>query len=88
MEWHPSEAGVFAATSEDDQTTIWDISLEQEAEEKTAEKAGDEADVPVQLLFIHTGQKEVKECHWHPQMPGVILNTALDGFNVFRTICV
>lgn len=87
IEWHPTEAGLFIATSEDDQTTQWDIGLEQETE---ATQEGDEAEekLPVQLLFIHTGQEEVKDCHWHPQIPGLVINTALDGFNVFRTICV
>ncbi|VDN16500.1 unnamed protein product [Dibothriocephalus latus] len=101
VEWHPNEAGIFVATSEDDQTTLWDITLEQEAaaaeaaaaakmetDDAQADAASEPSEVPVQLLFIHTGQEEVKEAHWHPQIPGLVINTAADGFNVFRTICI
>ncbi|KAF8570489.1 hypothetical protein P879_02494 [Paragonimus westermani] len=86
VEWHPSDAGVFVACAEDDQTTIWDNTLEQADEEITALAENDKtSNLPVQLLFIHCGQTEVKEAHWHPQIPGLLFVTALNGFNVFRT---
>ncbi|GCC45052.1 hypothetical protein chiPu_0028811, partial [Chiloscyllium punctatum] len=84
VEWHPSEGSVLAAAGADDQITQWDLAVEQEGGEGTAELAH----LPPQLLFIHQGQAEVKELHWHLQCPGLLLSTALSGFDVFRTVSV
>lgn len=85
------------ASGEDDQTSIWDLAVEADTVNVTAGDA--EVQVPPQLMFLHCGQKEVKEVHWHPQVclyfnswrkslqiPGLAITTALTGFNVFRTI--
>ena len=82
IQWHPVDSSVFAAAGADDQLTQWDLAVERD-ESSTAEP-----EVPPQLLFIHQGQQDIKEIHWHPQIPGVILSTAASGFNVFRTISV
>ncbi|CAE6362088.1 unnamed protein product [Rhizoctonia solani] len=93
IEWHPSEDSVFAASGSDDQVTLWDLSVEQDEDEvgtKEIHTANGQKlkDVPSQLLFVHQGQSDVKEIHWHPQMPGCLISTAYTGFNVFKTISV
>ncbi|THH33417.1 hypothetical protein EUX98_g767 [Antrodiella citrinella] len=90
IEWHPTEDSIFAASGADDQVTLWDLAVEQDDEEAGAMDETPEGgrDVPPQLLFVHQGQKDVKEVHWHPQFPGAVISTALDGFNVFKTISV
>jgi len=70
--------------------TLWDLAVEQDDEETGAidDTPENGENVPPQLLFVHQGQKEVKEVHWHPQIPGTIISTARDGFNLFKTISV
>ncbi|XP_023685904.1 glutamate-rich WD repeat-containing protein 1 [Paramormyrops kingsleyae] len=85
VEWNPLDSSVFAAAGADDVVSQWDLSVEACGGGPSAE---DIAGLPPQLLFLHQGQTEVKEIHWHPQLPGVLLSTALSGFNVFRTISV
>jgi ribosome assembly protein RRB1 len=88
IEWHPTEDSIFAASGADDQVTLWDLAVEPDEEETGAAVADGERAVPPQLLFVHQGQRDVKEVHWHPQIPGAVISTALDGFNVFKTISV
>ncbi|OTF74635.1 glutamate-rich WD repeat-containing protein 1-like protein [Euroglyphus maynei] len=106
VDWHRTDGTVFAASGEDHQITLWDLSVEpdeQQDEEKMLANKRPKIDInsnkqdkdesiigklPPQLLFIHQGQKEVKEIHWHPQIPGLLISTAATGFDIFRTISV
>jgi len=87
LEWHPTEASVLAVSGADDQISLWDFSVERDAEQADSSSIMD-VSVPPQLLFTHHGQHEVKELHWHQQAPGVIVSTAASGFNIFKTISI
>eukprot|EP00007_Cunea_sp_BSH-02190019_P007692 CAMPEP_0174239362 /NCGR_PEP_ID=MMETSP0417-20130205/14285_1 /TAXON_ID=242541 /ORGANISM="Mayorella sp, Strain BSH-02190019" /LENGTH=470 /DNA_ID=CAMNT_0015318299 /DNA_START=1 /DNA_END=1409 /DNA_ORIENTATION=+ len=67
IEWHPTEDSILAAASADNTLTVWDLSVKVE---------NPDAPVPEQLMFDHRGQEDIKELHWHPQIPGVIGSTA------------
>ncbi|CAA6665045.1 unnamed protein product [Spirodela intermedia] len=88
IEWSPHESSTLAVTSSDNQLTIWDLSLERDEEDEAEFKANMKDQVnapenlPPQLLFVHQGQKDLKELHWHQQIPGMLVSTAADGFNV------
>ncbi|OQR86127.1 glutamate-rich WD repeat-containing protein [Achlya hypogyna] len=81
IEWHPSDESMLAVSGADNQISIWDMSVEEDAEHTPATE---KLDVPPQLLFIHQGQTDIKELHFHPQCPGLLVSTAGDGFNVFK----
>ncbi|KAI1885863.1 hypothetical protein AGOR_G00208150 [Albula goreensis] len=85
VQWNPLDSSVFAASGADDVVSLWDLSVESS---DVGANTGALKELPPQLLFLHQGQTEVKEIHWHPQIPGVLISTALSGFNVFRTISV
>ncbi|KAL0747489.1 hypothetical protein Bca101_029491 [Brassica carinata] len=88
IEWSAHESSTLAVSSGDNQLTIWDLSLEKDEEEEaefkaqTKEYVNTPQDLPPQLLFVHQGQKDLKELHWHNQIPGMIISTAEDGFNI------
>ena len=69
----------------DDQLTLWDLALEADPEADAAQAGRDDLrDIPPQLYFVHQGQKDVKELHWHPQLPGVLSSTAADSYHIFK----
>ncbi|CEG39257.1 glutamate-rich wd repeat-containing protein 1 [Plasmopara halstedii] len=87
IEWHPTDESVLAVSGADNQISVWDMSVEEDAEAAVTvqgEKDNRKLDLPPQLLFIHQGQTDIKELHFHPQCPGVLMSTAGDGYNVFK----
>lgn len=92
VEWHHTDNTVLAASC-DDQVTIWDLAVERDDADTTQQSADPSQppqmqQLPPQLLFIHMGQQNIKELHWHNQLPGVLVSTSESGFNVFKTISV
>ncbi|RHY51965.1 hypothetical protein DYB34_004862 [Aphanomyces astaci] len=83
IEWHPTDESMLAVSGADNQISIWDMSVEEDAE-AAANVTTAKLDVPPQLLFIHQGQTDIKELHFHPQCPGLLVSTAADGFNVLE----
>ena len=77
IEWHPSDDSIVAVAAGDNTLTLWDLAVELDDEESRY-TAGVQ-DVPPQLLFVHY-MDTVKECHWHPQIPGCIMATGAAGF--------
>eukprot|EP01038_Epipyxis_sp_PR26KG_P007042 gene7042-9617_t len=87
IEWAPHDESVISVAGADDQVTIWDLSVEADEDETVNNKGPIDpalAEFPPQLLFIHQGQFNVKELHFHPQIPGTIVTTAEDSFNIFK----
>jgi ribosome assembly protein RRB1 len=78
VEWAPHDESVLAVSSADNQLTVWDLSVEAD------EIAEARPEFPPQLLFLHLGQKNIKELHFHSQIPGAIVSTAEDSFNIFK----
>lgn len=77
LEWHPHDNSVMLVGAGDNTMTLWDLSVEIDDEE--SKDTGGVQDVPPQLLFVHY-MEEVKEGHWHPQIPGVVVATGGTGF--------
>lgn len=77
IEWHPTDDSIVAVAAGDNTLTLWDLAVELDDEE--SKYSAGIKDVPPQLLFVHY-MEQVKECHWHPQIPGCIMGTGGGGF--------
>lgn len=86
VQWHPNDASMLTASSEDGTISIWDLAVERDAEEELREGVvlSGSDQYPPQLLFIHMGQKNTKEVMWHPSFTSLLVSTAEDGINVFK----
>lgn len=84
VDWHPTDETVLAVASEDNSVSLWDMAVEDDRPEGHEQIPGEDH-FPAQLLFLHMGQKDIKEIRWHHQIPGVCISTAASGFNVFKT---
>eukprot|EP00948_MAST-09A_sp_MAST-9A-sp1_P002219 g2219.t1 len=85
IQWNPWDDSMLAVSGADDQVTIWDLSVEEDDDElRDQEKLIGAEDIPPQLMFVHMGQKMIKELRWHHQIPGFLGTTSLTGFNFFR----
>ena len=85
LEWHPTDDSIVSVCAGDNTLTLWDLAVELDDEE--SKYTADVKDVPPQLLFVHY-MDQVKESHWHPQIPGAVMATGGSGFGVFKTISV
>jgi ribosome assembly protein RRB1 len=74
VKWHPTEDLIFAVSGADDQVTLWDLAIKQDNEETGV--MDNTPEISPQLLFVHQGQKGIKEVHWHPQILGTVISTA------------
>eukprot|EP01040_Poterioochromonas_malhamensis_P005971 gene5971-6418_t len=85
IEWASHDESMIAVSSADNQISIWDLSVEAD-DETHGQSTSDPSfeDYPPQLLFLHLGQMNVKELHFHPQIPGTLISTAEDSFNIFK----
>ena len=77
VEWHPTDDSIVAVAAGDNTLTLWDLAVELDDEE--SKDTADAKDVPPQLLFVHY-MEQVKECHWHSQIPGLVMATGDSGF--------
>jgi len=87
VRWHPHESSVLAIASDDNTVSLWDLSWETDnTRDAQGAKLPDGYEIPPQLAFLHHGQTLVKEVHWHPQIPSLLVSTAQEGFNIFKPV--
>lgn len=76
IQFQPYQDSTIAVSSADNKLSIWDFAVENE------DQGNDE--VPDQLLFVHQGQKDLKELRYHPLYYEMLVSTSATGFNIFK----
>jgi len=66
------------SVASDNKLTVWDFSVEPEKDEPI------NTEIPPQLMFLHLGQKNIRELRFHPYYDSVIVSTAEDSYNIFK----
>ena len=86
IQFEPREESVLAVTSADNKMTLWDFSVEVDEADQQAMQANEELniEIPPQMMFLHQGQRNMKELRFHPQYACLMATTAEDSFNIFR----
>jgi len=90
VDWSPFDSAMLLSAASDNTVCVWDLAVERDAEEEAQAMAENESnaeipdDLPPQLMFVHQGITDPKEAKFHPQIPGLIVSTALDGFHCFK----
>jgi ribosome assembly protein RRB1 len=89
VEFSEHNESVLSVTSADGQCTLWDLSLERDADEEREVMGelfdrGDIAQLPDQLMFQHQGLTNPKEAHFHSQIPGLVLTTDYNSVHIFK----
>lgn len=88
VEFAPHNESVLSVVSDDGRCTLWDLSLERDANEEQEAVgelfSGKLKEYPDQLMFQHQGLVHPKEAHWHMQIPGLVVTTDYEGLNLFR----
>jgi len=75
IQWHPTDESMLVV-SDDVGSFVYDLSVEADDNVGSAE-------IPPQLLFVHSGSPQTKEVRWHPQISSCLMSTAVNGFSVF-----
>lgn len=72
----PHEECVFYACSDDGSLSVWNYDCEA--------VGSNPSDVPPELVFLHQGLEEPRELRPHPQIPGLLIVTGLNGLDIFK----